>query len=185
MDQKKKEDTKIDEEIKEYRHNLMAVNEDTKVISNNLATLEDSINTQRVIYEEYRQKVEHKKLESIQFAEKIKQQQKTLDKKIIKIEKNLKTLFEAQEELALLYNAHKSKIQNSGRFLDYVKNFETKASLKILREKLDIDRPAKPVSFSKKDSNQLNQVVGDGSNGEEVSFKIFKDILRGVLRENP
>jgi predicted RNase H-like nuclease (RuvC/YqgF family) len=185
VNDKKTEEYAIDSEIKEYRKNLLKVDMDTKAIYSNIKSLEETIQNQRIIYDEYKQKVDHKKLESVQFAEKIKQQQRILDKKIVAIEKNLGTLFEAQEELALLYNAHKSKMHHSGRFLEYVKNFETKASLNALREKLDIDRPSKPV-ISKSNST-INQNQANGENhpgGEEMSFKLFKDILRGVLREN-
>lgn len=91
---------------------------------------------------------------------------------------------EAQEELAFIYEAHKNKNQSNSRFLEYVKNYETKANLTALRKKLNIDYSieTRPREDLKRPQNQEN--TEEGQKSDPFSFKAFKEILKGVLKEN-
>lgn len=181
----------MEEDIKKMREFQTKREVDKNIVSEKILALESNIEYQKKIKVEYKDKLEKTKTSYDGFIEKIIHQQKLMDKRLVKIDKNLKGLLEAQEELAFLYHAHKSRTSNNtGKFLEYVRNFETKASLKVLRERLGIDRPSKLTTQAKqvqeiKPSNKDDKdKPPENQGGDEVTFQIFKDILRGVLREH-
>ena len=149
-------------------------------ISKNLQT---SIDAQKKIYDEYFAKIEQRKIDSVQYAERIAQQQKMMDSRLLKIAKSLHVLDEAQQELAFIINTHMSKQKNTSRYLEYVKSYDRKANLKLLKQKLNIDFQTE-VKPKEEASKLTNQETGEEPpKQEQFSFKAFKEILRGVLKE--
>lgn len=188
LKEKKEEEIAIDKEIVEFNKRMNEILNLNKDRGNQLKNLETNIANQKKIYDEFCSKIEYKKTESAQFIEKLKQQQKVLDSKYVRIGKNLKGLVDIQEELAFFYEAHATKTGTNTRFLEYVKNFETKASLSALKQKLNIDSTVEIKHREEKNKaandDPENQGEGGGSKTEPFSFKQFKDILKGVLKEN-
>lgn len=149
-----------------------------------IQVLEANISNQKKIFQEYKDKIQVKKGESIQFVERIIQQQKLLDQKLKKLARKIEILFEAQEELAFIYETHGKKLQGTTRFLEYIKTYETKASLKALRERLNIDLPATNRPKPDPAKNLASDSAGENSKLEPLTFNGFKDILKAVLRES-
>ena len=127
---KLQEETTIDDTIKTITTNTRDKINEKSDKESILKNLEANIENQRRIHQDYHEKIITKKIESAQFIEKLKQQQKVLDTKLIRIGKNLGILFEAQEELAFIYDAQKVSSKATRDFLTLSKTIRPKHRLR-------------------------------------------------------